>query len=141
MILLDEIVSTDEFTLTAALTVRPGSLFFESGRGVSAHVAMEWMAQACGAYLGIEARKAEEPIRVGLLLGTRDFRSVVPWFLEGKRLNVTVTLAFRDPDLGMFDCVVADSANGEKLANASLSIYHGKAAAALIEIEIAKINA
>jgi predicted hotdog family 3-hydroxylacyl-ACP dehydratase len=139
MILLDELTDFGEGTLTAAVTVRPKALFFESERGVAAHVAMEWMAQACGAYLGVEARNDEEPIRRGLLLGTRDFQSTVPWFLEGVRLNVTVTLVSRDSEVGVFDCVVTDASKGDELAKARLTLYHGNAVTALIAAQAAKI--
>jgi predicted hotdog family 3-hydroxylacyl-ACP dehydratase len=124
MILLDEVTDIGEGTLSAALTIRPGIPFFEAGRGVPAHVAIEWMAQTCGAYVGVAARDAGQPIRLGLLLGTRNFEAIVPWFLEGERLNVTVTPAYMDAEMGAFDCVVTRTPNGDKLATACLTLYH-----------------
>ena len=58
MILLDEVTTIGQGTLSAALTIRPGVPFFEAGRGVAAHVAIEWMAQTCGAYVGVTALEA-----------------------------------------------------------------------------------
>jgi len=123
MLLLDEVTSLGEETLSAALTVRPGRPFFEPGRGVAAHVAIEWMAQACGAYVGIIALQAGQPIRMGLLLGTRDFRAAVPWFLEGERLNVTATVVFMDSQIGSFDCIVTRAGSDIALAKARLTLY------------------
>jgi predicted hotdog family 3-hydroxylacyl-ACP dehydratase len=123
MILLDEVISVDEGSLSAALTVRAGRPFFEAGHGVAAHVAIEWMAQTCGAYVGVSALQAGQPIRMGLLLGTRDFQASVPWFVEGRRLNVTATVVLMDPQLGSFDCVVTDGENGSELAKARLTLY------------------
>src|SRR4051812_49176307 len=79
MILLDELIGMGEGRLSAALTVRPGVPFFEAGRGVPAHIAIEWMAQTCGAYVGVAALEAGQPIGLGFLLGTRDFQAAVPW--------------------------------------------------------------
>lgn len=124
MILLDELTGIGEGTLSAGLTIRPGVPFFETGRGVAAHVAIEWMAQTCGAYVGVAALEAGQPVRLGLLLGTRDFEATVPWFLEGERLNVTVTLAYMDSEMGAFDCVVTRTPSGVKVAKACLTLYH-----------------
>ena len=140
MIFLDEVTGIDEGTLSAALTVRPGILFFEAGRGVAAHIAIEWMAQACGAYAGIEARQAEQPVRIGFLLGTRDFQATVPWFLEGERLNVKATLTFRDSEMAVFNCVVTSAASGDELAKASLTLYLPDDATTLVAAQAAARN-
>src|SRR5262245_66246740 len=123
MILLDEVTGIGEGTLTAALTIRPGVPFFETGRGVAAHVAIEWMAQTCGAYVGVAALDAGEPIRLGLLLGTRNFEATVPWFLEGERLNVTGTLAYMDSEMAGCDGGVRRPHSEDGLAQARLEIY------------------
>src|SRR5262245_65624253 len=94
MILLDEITSIGEGTLSAMLTIRPGVLFFEAGRGVAAHVAIEWMAQTCGAYVGVAALEAGQPLRLGLLLGPRDFQATVHWFLDGEQRTVRATVDY-----------------------------------------------
>jgi len=84
---------------------------------VPAHVGDRVDAQTCGAYVGVTALEAgQEPIRLGLLLGTRDFQATAPWFLEGERLNVTVTLAYMDAEMGAFDCVVTRAPGGAQVA-------------------------
>lgn len=123
MILLDEVTSVVKETCSAALTVRPGRPFFEAGRGIAAHVAIEWMAQTCGAYIGVIALDAGQPIRMGLLLGTRNFQASVPWFLEGERLSVTATLVFMDSQIGSFECVVRRAGSDRDLAKARLILY------------------
>jgi predicted hotdog family 3-hydroxylacyl-ACP dehydratase len=123
MILIDEVTGLGEETLSAALTVRSGRPFFEPARGVAAHVAIEWMAQACGAYVGFLALQAGQPLRVGLLLGTRNFQATVPWFLEGERLNVTATVVFMDAQIGSFDCIVTRAGSDIELAKARLTLY------------------
>jgi predicted hotdog family 3-hydroxylacyl-ACP dehydratase len=109
--------------LSAGLTVRPDVPFFEPGRGVPAHVAIEWMAQACGAFVGVEALDADQEVRLGLLLGTRNFRANTPWFKPDERVTVTVTLVLRDLEVGAFDCVAVGS-DGRELASARLLVQN-----------------
>ena len=131
MILLDEVVGRVDGRFVVALTVREGAPFVRPGIGAPAHVAVEWMAQACGAQVGAEAREAGGPVRMGLLLGTRDFRCSVPRFAVGERLEVSVVPVFRDETMGSFDCAVARAGSGEELAKAQLTVYQPEDAAAL----------
>jgi len=140
MILLDEVTGIGEDTLSASLTVRPGVPFFEAGRGVAAHVAIEWMAQACGAYAGVTALESGQSIRLGLLLGTRDFQAAVPWFLEGERLNVTVTRAYVESEMGAFDCIVTRIPDGDELAKACLTVYRPHDAMTLLAAQATKVE-
>jgi predicted hotdog family 3-hydroxylacyl-ACP dehydratase len=123
MILIDDVLERGEACLKAGVTVRADSIFFEAGRGIPAHVAIEWMAQTCGAFVGAEALERGLPVRLGMLLGTREFRCDMPWFKDGERLMVTVTLIFRDDEMGAFDCTVARAADDEVLAKATLTLY------------------
>jgi len=131
MILIDEIISKGPETLSAGVTIRRGIAFFEAARGVPAHVAIEWMAQTCGAFVGVEARDAGQAVRLGLLLGTRNFRARTPWFRLEERLLVTATMVLRDREVGAFDCVVVDS-NGEERATARLLLQNLNDSAGLL---------
>ena len=73
------------------MTIRRRRLFFDGG-GVPAYVGLEWMAQACGAHVGALARDAGIPVRVGFLLGTREFTIHAPRFRLGERLIVGAAL-------------------------------------------------
>ena len=139
MILIDEIVGYGEHFLTSALTIRPGLPFFKPGRGIAAHVALEWMAQTCGAFAGAQARDAGEEIRLGLLLGTRDFSSTVTWFSEGQRLEVTATRLYIDGQIGAFDCAVHCSDQPQPVARAQLTVYQPDDAAALLAGQATRI--
>ena len=132
MILIDEIVARQAGSIVALVTIRPDGLFFQPGRGVPAHVALEWMAQACAAFGGSEALDEGGAVRIGFLLGTRDFRATRNWFAEGERLYVRAVLEYRDGELANFACEVADSLEGPSLARASLNVYHPHDASALI---------
>src|SRR5262249_27151079 len=126
--------------LTAALTIRAGAPFFRTGYGVAAHVAIEWMVQACGAYVGVESLRAGKPIRMGLLLGTRDFSAVVPWFIEGQRHQVTARVLFKDAEMGVFDCIVAHTTSGQILAKAKLSVFQSDDIMTMLSAQLAKAD-
>lgn len=135
MILIDEIVGHERNRLSAAVAIQPGIPFFEDGRGVAAHIAIEWMAQSCAALIGIAALDAGEKVRLGLLLGTRNFKATVPWFREGERLLINVSLAYRDAQMGVFDCAVTrDPAEGT-VATAQLTTYQPANVADLIAMQ------
>jgi predicted hotdog family 3-hydroxylacyl-ACP dehydratase len=120
MILLDEALDYDETNLRAAVTIRETSIFFDGGF-VPAYVGIEYMAQACGAHVGVLARDSGVPVRVGFLLGTRQYKIHVPQFRLGERLIVSVALIYRDDEMGSFDCRIdiGDRCAGE----ARLNVY------------------
>jgi predicted hotdog family 3-hydroxylacyl-ACP dehydratase len=120
MILLDEVLSSDETSLSAALTIRENSLFLEA-RGVPAHIGIEYMAQACGAYAGLKALERGEPVRIGLLLGTRGYEARVRWFHVADYLVVSVSETYRDGHMGAFDCRI--DRQRELVATAQLNVY------------------
>ena len=120
MILLDRVEEFDAASLTASVTIVPSSMFCTGG-SVPSHIALEYMAQACGAHVGILALENGEPVRIGFVLGTRDFVSMVPGFEVGDRLDVTVTPVLNDAQIGAYDCQIAI---GDRLvAKARLSVY------------------
>ena len=133
MILIDEIVGCEENRLWAAVAVRPGAPFFQEGCGIAAHIAIEWMAQTCAALIGLEALDAGRKPGLGLLLGTRNFKATVPWFRVGERLIVTGSLAYRDQQMGVFDCAVAPGSGAEVVATAQLTTYQPENIAALLQ--------
>ncbi|WP_019867190.1 ApeP family dehydratase [Methylovulum miyakonense] len=105
MILLDRVVDYDEHTLTAEMVVRPDGLLGDD-KTVPAWAGIEYMAQAVAAYVGIRAKLAGEPIKLGFLLGTRRYASNVPCFNVGTALTIQVKIIIRDDKLGVFDCKI-----------------------------------
>lgn len=120
MMLLDEVVQWDGQTLTVQVTIRPTSLFLEDG-GVPAEVGIEYMAQACGAFVGVQAREAGEPVRIGFLLGSRHYRLYRGRFAVGDRLLVSVSPVFRDEAMATFEGRIEIGA--ELAAEAQLTVY------------------
>lgn len=126
MILLDEVIDWKPDRLVAAVTIRPTQPFFGSNV-MPSHVAIEFMAQSCGAFIGVEALEEGRTPRIGLLLGTRNFNARQQWFHDGERLRVTVEVVFRENEMAIFDCCVANAANDDVLASAKLTVYQPSA--------------
>lgn len=122
MVLLDKVVDYDGESLSAELTVRNDGLLGDKA-GVPAWAGIEYMAQAIGAYAGIKAILAGEPIRLGYLLGTRRYSSNVAGFAVGTALTVKVTNIMQDELLGVFDCQI--KAEGVEIS-ANLNVYQPK---------------
>jgi len=122
MVLLDAVVGWEDDAVSARLTIRPDTLFYEPSLGVPVHVGIEWMAQTCGIFAGLEAKTAQQPVRLGFLLGTRQFKASRRYFVEGERLEVGATLVFREEGMAVFDCRIR-TPGGEQLAFARLTLY------------------
>lgn len=103
MILLDAVIEYDATALRARVEITASSVF-ATADGVPSYVGLEYMAQACGAHAGALAREAGAPVRVGFLLGTRQYRAHRPHFRVGDRLTVSVQLAYSDSEMGSFAC-------------------------------------
>lgn len=120
MILIDQILSYDTTTLEAALTITPESQFY-GPKGVPSHVGIEYMAQACGAHAGALARDANLPVKIGFLLGSRRYEAYLPWFHQGDRLFIHVTVEYRDEKMGSYQCAIRIA--DRLAAEARLSFY------------------
>jgi predicted hotdog family 3-hydroxylacyl-ACP dehydratase len=120
MILLDEVVGYDDTSLLAGVTITESSLFL-APEGVPAHVGIEYMAQACGAFAGAQALDHRQPVKIGFLLGTRLCRVMVPGFRIGDRLLILASIVFRDEQMAAFDCKI--EIEGQLVADAQLKVY------------------
>lgn len=106
LLLLDELIDWSEDGLCCGLTVRADGLFDHQGK-VPAAVGIEYMAQAVAAFSGLRAKRRNEPVKEGFLLGSRRFSSSVSQFDCGVKLRVSVQCQFQGTDgMGAFDCEV-----------------------------------
>ena len=120
MVLLDRVIDFDAVSLTASVTIARSSMFCAGG-SVPSHIALEYMAQACAAHAGTLALETGEAVRIGFLLGTRDFVCMVPGFSVGEQLDITATLIFDDARIGAYDCRIA--IGDRVVAKARLNVY------------------
>jgi len=120
MLLLDEVVGYDDNEIVVAVTIRRDSALI-TPNGVPGHVAIEYMAQACGAYAGVIALESGLPVKLGFLIGTRLCRVRVPWFRVGDKLSISAAIVLRDEQLAAFDCKI--EIEGRLIADAQLKVY------------------
>jgi predicted hotdog family 3-hydroxylacyl-ACP dehydratase len=120
MLLLDKVVGYDDTSLLASVTITESSLLL-GPHGVPGHVAIEYMAQACGAFAGAIALDGGTAVKIGFLLGTRMCKVSVPWFRIGDRLLISASLVFRDEQMAVFDCKI--EIDGKLAAEAQLKVY------------------
>jgi predicted hotdog family 3-hydroxylacyl-ACP dehydratase len=118
---LDRIAGYGDGWLEAEATIRPdGPLGDRTGLG--AWTGIEYMAQTVATYAGLRARMCDEPVKIGLLVGTRRYESRWSLFPVGSRLLVRVTHDYSaDNGLSIFDCRIIC---GEvEVATAALSVF------------------
>lgn len=104
-VLLSDVIGCSDTGVRVGVTLHRGSPFFQAD-GVPAHVGIEYMAQACGVFSGIQAKRGGAAPRMGFLLGTRHYRATRAWFRDGERLVVAADLVYFDDEIGMFDCAI-----------------------------------
>ena len=128
MVFLETLESADESHLLASMCIREDTYFINE-QSVPAWVGIEYMAQAIAAYAGVLAKSVGEPIKVGLLLGTRRYTSKVSSFALGQKLYVrAVPLHNEESGLGVFECAIypSNELNGcaeEPWVVANLNVY------------------
>jgi len=106
MALLERVVFADEETLHAEVLIGADCIFFDAvGHGVPAWLGIEYMAQAIAAFEGYWSLQRGEPVKVGLLLGSRRYESHCAQFAAGSVLRVEVHRVLQHENgLGAFDC-------------------------------------
>ena len=121
MVLLDRVISVDEDSLCAEVSIRSSTLFCGPD-GVGAWVGIEYMAQAIAAWAGYTAQLRGEPVKLGFLLGTRRYESSRPIFVLGSVLRVHVQRLFQNENgLGSFECFI-DNEEG-RVASATVTVF------------------
>jgi predicted hotdog family 3-hydroxylacyl-ACP dehydratase len=127
MSLLDGLNAVGDDHVEAALTVRADGLFDDGNGQVPAWLGMEYMAQTVAAWAGFHGRRAGNGIKIGFLLGTRQFRSSIAQLSVGTALTVRARKLLQD-DHGMaaFECRIdgIDGATGRAIEQtASLNVF------------------
>jgi predicted hotdog family 3-hydroxylacyl-ACP dehydratase len=120
MLLLDELIASDDTSATCAVTISGTSMFIEAGR-VPAWVALEYCAQCVAVFAGLQAHKRGDPPRLGLLVSAREMTLETDGFSPGDRLIVHVRHEFGEVRVGRFDCTVTRAEL--PVAKVSLSVY------------------
>lgn len=134
MQLLDALVGYDEEHIAVSVVVRPDSEFCVPGVGVPAWVGIEYMAQAVGAFSGIEEVQSGKRPQIGLLLGSRRYECSVTDFPIGARLDVRANLQLRDDaNLVVFHCTI--DMDGARVARADIKAIRPDDVHALVKAQ------
>jgi predicted hotdog family 3-hydroxylacyl-ACP dehydratase len=109
MLLLDEMIDVGPEHVTCGVTIKADTMFCDGVNGVPSWVGLEYMAQTVSTYSGIDEARAGVRPTIGLLLGSRHYRTQTPYFAIGAQLRVHAELLLRDEnDLVAFSCTIAD---------------------------------
>ncbi len=107
MVLIGEPAAYGDGWAEAAVRIGEDSLFYKAGHGVPSWVGVEYMAQTTALYLGIGARRAGRDIRIGLLIGCRQYEVEAAYFRLGSLLSIRVDETWQDGRMAVFECSIA----------------------------------
>lgn len=107
MLLLTELVSVEEEGACCKALVTKENPFADENGNLPGWVGIELMAQTIAVWGGRLSIDEQRDSRIGFLLGTRKYESLVESFPLGAELVVTATLIIRDGSMGVFQCVIS----------------------------------
>ena len=124
MILLDRIHGVGAEHIECIVNVGPDAMFADPDGNVPAWVGLELMAQTIAGFIGYRAKVNGEPVKVGFLLGTRQYTADVDCFTNGQILCVRAHRLFMDDNgLGVFECKITDSVSHRLLASSNVNVF------------------
>lgn len=134
MSLLSEIVGYGDNWLEARVRIEPDSLFADE-QGIPAWVGLEYLAQAVGAFAGLQERLIGGSPRIGFLLGSRKYLCSSDCFLLGDTLTLRVEEEMSGENgLSVFSGVLTGTASfGNVKASARLNVFQPDDAAEFLE--------
>ncbi|SAK86620.1 Beta-hydroxyacyl-(acyl-carrier-protein) dehydratase, FabA/FabZ [Caballeronia calidae] len=122
MLLMDDVTSCSDDTLTARATVRAGAWYADERGAMPAWIGIELMAQGVAAHVALIAMRAGGRARPGVLLGTRSYQAHVSAFARDARLDIGVREVLRSEEgHGAYECTIDHG--GERYADAVIKIY------------------
>ena len=125
MLLVDTVLDIGAEHIACCWQITAGSALLLPGRGVPSYALIESMAQCVAVLSGAKASVAGNPPPLGLLLGTREFRSQVQYLEQGTVCHALCEEQVRDGHgMGSYACRVA--VDGSTIASANLAVLELK---------------
>ena len=135
MALIDgvEVFDSEAKRVVVSVKIDDSNPFFSDG-GVPSWVAIEYMAQASAALVGLRDRSRVPDCapRAGMLLGTRRMDVGLPRFVAGETYHASAECVFEDSDAASFQCEIRDAAD-RVVASATLNAYRPPDMAAFLK--------
>ncbi|MCD8213233.1 MAG: thioester dehydrase [Campylobacter sp.] len=117
MVLIDEILSHDENSISVKSLIKSDNAFLDDGVFYT-YKAVEIMAQSLGAFKGLYAK---DDHTVGFLIGVREFEIFVPYLTVGTTLIINSCVSMQDESgFGVWDSEIL--VNEKVAARAGLSV-------------------
>jgi predicted hotdog family 3-hydroxylacyl-ACP dehydratase len=121
MLLLDTLVEARADRTVCEVKIGSDWLFVVPGAGIPAYVGVEIMAQCVAVHAGVRARVAGFEPPLGMLLGTRHFKSDVSWLDVGMTYRVVCKELYRDTQgMGSYECTIL--LNSKSIVEARLAV-------------------
>jgi predicted hotdog family 3-hydroxylacyl-ACP dehydratase len=118
-VLIDKVLMDSEDRIRVTAFITSANPFYIANHGVPSWVGVELMAQAIAAHAGLKSRRSNRAPRIGMLLGTRRYKTWTPYFCEGTRLEISAQQEYGDT--GEFAaCACTILCEGQTLAKARL---------------------
>ncbi|AFU20051.1 dehydratase [Actinobacillus suis H91-0380] len=126
MVLIDRVTDFGEDFLTGEAEIRSNHILLKAGK-LQTFAGIEIMAQGIAAWAGIQARKRNEPVRLGYLLGTRKLYITQPEIAVGSQLMIEIKMSIQDATgFGVFDCRLIDKVTHQTLLSGALNVFSPK---------------
>lgn len=133
MLFVHRLIHSDEECVAVEADIHADHVF-AGDSGVPSWAGVEYMAQAIAAWAGCRARRNNEPVRIGFLLGTRRYQCTWSQFPFGARLRIEAQREiFADGGMGMFSCRIY--AGDEEIAKANISVFEPTDQSSMMELQ------
>ena len=126
MVLLDRISDFGEDFLIAETEIHSDNILIKHGK-LATFAGIEIMAQGVAAWSGCLATLADEPVRLGYLLGTRKLHIYTQEIPVGSKLQIKIKMSIQDSTgFGVFDSQLIDLTSGKIILEGALNVFSPK---------------
>ncbi len=119
--MVERLLAIDDHRARCALTVRDNNPFIDARNELPGWVGVELMAQAIALFAGYHCLLRDEAVRVGYLLGSRQYSCHTSAFGVGSELLIEIEQEYHNEGMGLFYCRILHG--DTELASARLNTY------------------
>ncbi len=124
MLLINHVTELGNNFSCCEIYIDKNSSFFIQDKGVPSWIGVEYMGQTAALIAGYQLEQGTVAPHLGLLLGTRKYEALVPYFKEGDQLQVRCTeVAVVGDSLANFQCDIFNLRDNSHCASAKLSVF------------------